>query len=221
MNDTAVRRAVIVMAKRPAAGRTKTRLTPALSPQQAADLYECFLLDTLRALTSRADCTTVIAIDSADAEDYFESIAPEVPQVEQIGEALGDRLDSVMSALLDQGFDQVFALGSDSPDLPPGHLDQAFALLVAPDTDVVFGPSDDGGYYLIGWKQRWSRLVTDVTMSTPQVLADTLAIADGLGLSVSLAPTWHDVDTPQDLDRLQASILSAPGTRTASFLRSL
>lgn len=220
MTSADLRRAVAVMAKQPAAGRTKTRLTPTLSPQQAADVYECFLLDTLQTLLRRDDCTTVIAIDAVESAGYFSSIAPDVPQVEQVGGALGDRLDSVMSALLDQGFDQVFALGSDSPDLPSGHLDHAFTALGSDENDLVLGPSDDGGYYLIGCKQRCSPVVTNVTMSTPQVLADTLVIAADLGLHVALAPSWYDVDTPEDLDRLRDALATQSDSHTARFLAS-
>lgn len=221
MNSSAPSRAVIVMAKRPAAGVTKTRLSPALSPRQAADLYERFLLDTMAALGERNDCTPVIAIDSPASAPYFSSIAPGVLQVEQVGATLGDRLDEVMSAVLDQGFDHVLALGSDSPDLPPAHLDAAFAALDRTETDLVLGPSDDGGYYLIGWKHRWAKVVTEVTMSTPQVFADTLEIAAGLGLTVAVAPPWYDVDTPDDLDRLRASIGDRLDSHTASFLTAL
>jgi rSAM/selenodomain-associated transferase 1 len=216
-------RAVVLMAKRPAAGVTKTRLVPALSPQQAADLYECFLLDTVDTIKQRTDCTLVIAIEASASAPYFAAAAPGVMQVEQRGETLGERLDVVMSACLDAGFTQVFALGSDSPDLPSGHLDVAFAALDRSETDVVFGPSDDGGYYLIGWKKRWPRIVTDVTMSTPQVLADTLEIARELDAAVELAPTWYDIDELQDLDRLRGSLAGGSlaesiGSRTAAFL---
>ncbi len=211
-------RAVVLMAKRPAAGATKTRLVPALSPQQAADLYECFLLDTLDTIAQRTDCTLVIAVEAAASAPYFAAVAPGVMQVEQRGETLGERLDAVMCAGLDAGFTHVFALGSDSPDLPSGHLDAAFAALDRSGTDVVLGPSDDGGYYLIGWKQRWRRVVIDVTMSTSQVLADTLVIARELDAAVELAPTWYDVDEPRDLDRLRHSLAEVSGTRTATFL---
>ena len=216
-----VRRAVIVMAKRPHAGRTKTRLTPALTPEQAADLYERLLLDTLELVRSRPDCSTIIAIDRPESGPYFESIAPGVPQILQVGPALGDRLDAVMSAALDQGFASVFALSSDSPDLPVAHLDDAFAALEPDEVDVVLGPTEDGGYYLIGWKQRFSPLVTDVEMSTPRVFDDTMKIADGLGLTVRTAPRWYDVDTPADLPRLQASLGGRPDSRTAQFLAGL
>lgn len=214
------RRAMIVMAKRPAAGVTKTRLSPALSMQQAADLYERFLRDTLDAVAQRTDCDLVIAIDHEDAADWFEAFAPGVAQVTQVGESLGDRLDAVMSTCLEHGYDQVFAISSDSPDLPATHLTAAVNALDTDDVDVVFGPTDDGGYYLIGWKQRWSRLVTEITMSTPTVLADSLGLADDLGARVALAPGWYDIDQPADLDRLRES-LAEDGSHTADFLAAL
>lgn len=212
------RRAVIVMAKRPAAGSTKTRLSPTWSPQQAADISEQLLLDTLDFLQARADCTTVIAIDRLDSAPYFESIAPGITQVEQHGAALGNRLDSVLSECLDRGFRSVFAIGSDSPDLPPAHLDDAFAAMDQDDVDVVLGPTEDGGYYLIGWKQRWARLVNDVEMSTPQVLDDTMAIAVELGANVHQSPRWYDIDHPDDLERLRDSVGDQSQLRTVAFL---
>jgi len=219
MRNSRDRRAVVVMAKRPAPGHTKTRLTPALSPEQAASFYECLLVDTLRLIQDRSDCTPIVAIDAPESTDYFAEMAPGLVQLVQHGEELGDRLDSVMTACLANGYDRVFAVGSDSPDLPAEHLDDAFGALDRDDVDMVLGPTNDGGYYLIGWKQRWSKVVTDVQMSTPQVLEDTLAIAQEVGARVHLSPTWYDIDTPDDLDRLRAAA-GAP-LRSAAFLANL
>jgi glycosyltransferase A (GT-A) superfamily protein (DUF2064 family) len=84
----------------------------------------------------------------------------------QTGATLGERLDGVMSGALARGHAQVAAINSDSPSLPVTYLAQAFAALDDPATDLVFGPCDDGGYYLIGWKRPLSFLVRDVAMST-------------------------------------------------------
>lgn len=214
MNTT---RAVAVMAKRPAAGRTKTRLTPVLSPDEAARVYECFLLDTIERLGQRTDCQAVVAIDEPSSADYFHRVAPGVAQITQTGPTLGHRLDAVLTGLLET-YDHAFAINSDSPDLPAGHLAAAFAQLTKPETDVVLGPTDDGGYWLIGWKQRWSPVVTDVQMSTPSVLADTLALAEAGGANVALAPEWHDVDTAVDLQRFVAEIDPALTPRSAALL---
>ena len=210
-------RAVIVMAKRPAAGSTKTRLVPAFSPQEAAEFYERLLFDTIDMLTARDDCETIIAVDEPASVSYFDQSAPGLRQLPQGSGALGDRLASVLSDALELGFESVFAINSDGPDLPPEHLDAAFAQLDQPDIDVVLGPTDDGGYYLIGWRQPWSPMVTDVVMSTPDVLADTLAITEKIGARVALAPSWFDVDVPEDLDRLEQSVMGRSHSRTAAF----
>ena len=214
----AVERAVIIMCKRPAPGATKTRLMPALTAQQAADFYECLLSDTLRGVQARADCTAVLALDAPESADYFAIFAPEVATVLQEGPTLGHRLDAVLTECLKHGHASVFAISSDSPDLPATHLDEAFRALETDDVDIVLGPTEDGGYYLIGWKQRWEPVVTEVTMSTPHVLTDTLAIAQSLGARVHLAPEWYDIDTPDDLDRLRKTPHPWQAPRSLAFL---
>lgn len=206
------------MAKRPAPGRTKTRLTPHLTPEEAAAVYECFLLDTIERLHQRTDCQAVIAIDSPESADYFHTIAPELPQVLQVGESLGHRLDAVLTELL-ESHDQAYAINSDSPDLPARHLDLAFSALSEEAVDVVLGPTDDGGYWLIGWKQRWTNMVADVEMSTPRVLADTLEIAQASGAKTILAPAWHDVDDAADLNRFITEIDPVLTPHSAALLR--
>ncbi len=213
-------RAVIVMAKRPVAGSTKTRLIPALSPEAAAELYENLLADTFDMLTVRDDCETIVAVDEPSSVDYFNTTTPDLRQLLQGPGTLGQRLDSVLGQALDLGYRSVFAINSDGPDLPASHLDAAFAKLEEPDVDAVLGPTDDGGYYLIGWKRRWSPMVTEVVMSTPDVLADTLAVAERLNIRTALAPRWFDVDVPDDLARLRASLADRPESRTSAFLAS-
>jgi hypothetical protein len=77
-------------------------------------------------------------------------------------------------------------------------------------SDAVIGPSDDGGYYLIGLKRPYPRLLREVRMSTPEVTADTLALAGEHGLKVSLLPLWYDVDDTQSLKRLDNELARAP-----------
>ncbi len=139
--------------------------------------------------------------------------APAAPQPEppvHQSERLGDRLQFVLSAALDHGFRQVAAINSDSPTLPPRLFSSAFQSLDDPHIDAVFGPCADGGYYLIGVENPPGRLVTDVQMSTPTVLRDTLAIADEEGTRIDLLPEWYDVDSARDLDRLTAELASHP-----------
>jgi len=217
-----IRRALLVMAKRPEAGATKTRLCPPLTPERAAALYACFLADVVE--MARAVARSVpglvptIAYAPDDAAGYFRALAPDFALVLQTGATLGERLAAVMSGALASGHGQVAAINSDSPSLPAAYLAQAFAALDDPAADVVFGPCDDGGYYLIGWKRPLSFLVRDVAMSTPHTLADTLALADAAGLRVALLPPWYDVDEPADLVRLTQD--GRLGWHTREFLAS-
>lgn len=199
--------ALLVMAKEPVAGRSKTRLTPLLSAEAAAALYACFLQDTLDLARSVPRVTPIVAYAPPEARRYFRKLAPGFVLMAQQGETLGDRLANVLGQALASGFEQVAAMNSDSPTLPPDYLAQAFEQLDDDETDVVLGPCDDGGYYLIGWKRQHPRLVREVQMSTPHVLQDTLTMATEENLRVALLPSWYDVDTPEDLRRARGDLL--------------
>lgn len=200
------------MAKQPAPGQTKTRLTPPLSPEQASQLYECFLYDMLEIGQATAhsipNLNYFIAYAPATATSYFTQLAPNFGLIAQRGENLGQRLDSVISEQFQAGFDAVVAINSDSPTLPSHLVVEAFSQLHSGEVEAVFGPCEDGGYYLIGLCAPQPRLVRDVQMSTSHVLADTLMIAEELGLRVHLLPSWYDVDTKDELTKLQREIQS-------------
>ena len=215
------RRALVIMARQPTAGMAKTRLCPPLSPAAAAELYACFLRDTVAKVAALDGVTWGIAHVPAAGGPYFAALAPSFDLVAQTGRSLSERLDGVLRHYLDEGFHQVVAINSDSPTLPPAHLTAAFARLDDPATDVVFGPCVDGGYYLIGIKRPPGPLVRDVPMSTPTVLQDSLAIAAGAGLATSLLPAWYDVDDDATLSQLRAEVARDPGRApaTATFLR--
>ena len=112
-------RALIVVAKQPQAGRTKTRLSPPLSGQQAAELYRCFLLDTLELMTRIEIAQPILAYTPDEAEPFFRRFAP--PGFEftpQVGAGLGERLDHVLADCLQNGYGQAVVMDSDSPSLP-------------------------------------------------------------------------------------------------------
>ncbi len=219
-----IKKALLVVAKRPAPGRTKTRLTPPLTPEQAAALYECFLQDTLAIMRQVPDFVIgvepIIAYLPAAESSYFAELAPDFAQIVQEGNDLGERLDNALTHYLHQGYGMAVIMNSDGPTLPPEHLAAAFTTL-AGETDVVLGPCEDGGYYLIGLKQPVPHLLREVRMSTPQVMADTLKLATEAGLRVTLLPTWHDIDEIADLQRLATEIASTPAhvaPHTRAFL---
>ncbi len=211
------RKALLVMAKRPFPGQTKTRLTPILSPTEAAQLYTCFLRDALDRARAVSGVTPFIVYSPPTPEtaSYFRRLAPDFALLPQIGATLGERLDNVLTRCHRAGYAQTVAMSSDSPTLPVDYLAQAFSRLDDPAADVVLGPCEDGGYYLIGWKRPHPRLVRDVQMSTNHVLQDTLAIAAEENLRVTLLPSWYDVDDAAELRRLQGALLARE--ETASY----
>ncbi len=213
---------LLVIAKQPIPGQSKTRLCPPLTSETAAALYACFLRDTLALARQVPAVRHEIVYLPAAAADYFQALAPDMAQSVQCGADLGARLDHALTAALAAGAVAAVAIGSDSPTLPATYVARAFALLTS--HDLVLGPSDDGGYYLIGLRHPQPRLLREVTMSTPTVLRDTLAIAAELGLQVALLPPWYDVDTVAELTRLRAELRSAPpgvAVHTRAFLATL
>jgi uncharacterized protein len=212
---------LFVVAKQPAAGQTKTRLCPPLDGETAAALYECLLRDTLDLMRQVVGVQCGIAYLPEDAAGYFRNLAPDMLLVPQQGANLSERLANLLNDALLGGATQVVVMDSDSPTLPAAYVQQAFSELDSA-ADVVLGPCNDGGYYLIGLKQPHLRLLLEVTMSTPNVVRDTLALADELGLRSVLLSQWYDVDTAQELARLREELAQAgpdiaPATRR--FLR--
>jgi rSAM/selenodomain-associated transferase 1 len=210
-------RALVVVAKQPTPGQTKTRLCPPLTHAQAAELYTCFLSDTLDMMRRVTNVVCLIGYLPENAQAYFRQLAPDMNLILQHGNSLGERLDSLLRATLNNGYQQAVIMDSDSPTLPVNYINKAFEQLAS--ADVVFGPTHDGGYYLIGAKQPQPKLVRQVQMSTPHVLSDTVKLAEAIGLTFSLLPVWYDVDNISDLYYLdheinrQAANGVAPATR--------
>jgi rSAM/selenodomain-associated transferase 1 len=199
------------MAKAPRAGEVKTRLCPPLSLGDAAELYRRFLLDKIDQVRALGTASPAIAYTPAEARALFEELAPGFVLVSQRGADLGDRLASSLGELLDKGHPGALAIDSDTPTLPLGFLRQALDLVATPEIDVVLGPTEDGGYYLIGLRTVHRELFEGMAWSTSQVLAETIRRADRKGLRVACLPPWYDIDTADDLARLEATLAASDG----------
>jgi hypothetical protein len=195
--------ALAVMAKVPVAGAVKTRLCPPLEPDQAARLARCFLEDRVEQLGQLATGDRLVAFAPPEREPELRALVPAgVRLVPQTGADLGARLDHVLTSLLAEGYAGAIAVDADSPTLPTAYLEEACALLRDGVADVVIGPSEDGGYYLIGLGAPAPALFRDMPWSTPVVCAETVARARRWGWRVRVLPTWFDVDRAADLERL-------------------
>ena len=224
-----MRQTLLIVARHPVPGHTKTRLCPPLSGAQAAALYENFLRDSLDMMRRVPNVKSAIAYLAEDATQhaaalrYFSNLAPDMTLTPQHGSDLGERLHHLLHDALAANPGAAVVMDSDSPTLPHIYVEQAFALLQGA-CDVVLGPCDDGGYYLIGLKKTQPRLLREVRMSTPTVLADTLTIAEEMGLQTCLLPVWYDVDTAVELQRLQVELAQAQdhvASHTRAYLATL
>jgi rSAM/selenodomain-associated transferase 1 len=211
------------MAKVPGVAPVKSRLHPALTAERATDLYRCFLLDRLDSLGAVPGITPVVAFTPADAGAAIAALSPSGFRcLAQQGADLGERLDAVLTTLLAEGHRGAIAVDSDSPTLPMAYVAEAARVLAASAADVVVGPCDDGGYYLIGVRAPCPRLFDGIPWSTPAVLPMTLERVRELGLRVHVLPAWFDVDTEADLRRLHEEMRAGGGPpRTRAFVGAL
>ncbi len=189
---------IVVMVKAPVPGTVKTRLL--LPPEDAATLAAAFAADV--AQNARAVAEVLIAYAPAEGRALLELLLPTNLQwTSQRGRRLGDRLAGAMADAAALGFGPLLVIGTDSPTLPPSYLTQALTLLSS--SDVVLGPTEDGGFYLLGTHCPLPELFADVEWSTAEVLAQTAENARRHGHSVRFLPPWYDIDTPEDLERLR------------------
>ena len=201
--------ALIIMAKAPLPNEVKTRLIPLLSPEEASNLYHCFLLDKITQVKSIRETRHFVAYTPPNSEAFFRSIMPpRFSLINQVGEDLGERLANVSKNLFNRGAEKVIILDSDTPNLPTDHIREGLSQL--DNVDVVLGPCEDGGYYLIGMRSCIPELFRGIPWSTSEVAELTMKKANVLGLAVSLLPGWYDVDTIIDLEHLKRD-LDSPG----------
>jgi rSAM/selenodomain-associated transferase 1 len=213
--------ALAVMTKAPRAGQVKTRLTPPLTPDEAAALNICFLRDTTAAISEAAAnglARGIAVYTPVGAEEAYAEILPEAFElVPQRGDAFGDRLAFATEDILSLGFESACLIDSDSPTVPPHVFAEAAAILARPDGTIVLGPSDDGGYYLIGLKNLYRSLFTEIDWSTERVLNQTIERAGQLGLKVHLLPAWYDVDDHATLRRLCEEFFGPNGSSPRGY----
>lgn len=199
--------ALVIFAKAPIAGQVKTRLCPALTEDEAATLHGSFVLDTLErtkaaAGTFKLPLDRFLACAPSSAHVFFRIMEARhgVTLLDQEGDDLGARMRQSFDRVFARGYRQVCLVGTDVPSLPLTHYRDAFAALTR--QDLVLGPAEDGGYYLIGMTAPHPALFENIPWSTDQVLALTQQNAAAEGLKTALLPPWNDVDTLDDLQGL-------------------
>jgi rSAM/selenodomain-associated transferase 1 len=216
-----LRKALIIFAKLPVPGRVKTRLSPPLSPDEAAHLYHCMLEDVLAKGAALSGLDIRLWYEPApEAAGYVARIAPGMAAFPQQGYDLGERMAEAFRHAFAEGCGAAAIIGTDSPDLPLFTIEHAYERLRDPGTDVVFGPSMDGGYYLLAMKRLQRELFRDVPWSSVDVLAKSLEKAEAAGIGVSFLPVWHDIDRAEDLMRPELLEIGNGAPRTREFIGS-
>ena len=221
--------AIGVMARAPLPGRCKTRLLAAHGAEWVAGLYAAMLRDTLDGLQLvPADHYLVFVAPlegdgAANPRLPFDVLARHVPApwelVAQQGADLGARIEYAFTLMFGRTASYALLSGSDAPSAPTEPLAEACAQ-EATRQQVLAGPSDDGGYYVIGMPRVEPRLMHGVPWSTPAVMETTRMRCRELGLVLRELPQWYDVDEPSDVMRLLDELRRHPerAPRTAHFL---
>ncbi len=221
MPDTAL----VVMARYPEVGATKTRLARMIGVEGTVHLYRAFLTDLARKFAGQAyDLHWAYTPNGVDYSAFMATLAPSLAQYmrffPQEGPELGARLHHAFRWTYERGYQRTIVISSDSPHIGRDIVVKAREAL--DEADVVLGPADDGGYYLMALR-RPHDVFRGIPMSTSQVMQMTVALAQRQGLKVYAMETLFDVDELPDLTRL-AGLLRADSSLapvTFSYLATL
>ena len=204
-------RIALLFAKAPRPGKVKTRLAAAIGARAAADLYRSMASDTVERLRSPGYDVVVCYDPPTAASEIRAWLGEDLALMPQAAGDLGHRMDWALGAALEVA-SAACVVGTDVPDLTARVVEEAFEGLE--NADLVIGPAEDGGYYLLALKRPIPELFQGMPWSTPDVLGRTLAAAQRLGLRVGTLETLRDVDTPADLRLRLGTPSAAPSPRT-------
>jgi hypothetical protein len=200
--------AIALFAKAPLPGNVKTRLVPPFTYEDAARIARASLEDTARFIVPAVPASWTLFLDG-DSDRSLRALAEEtgLPIVPQQGAGLGERLRTAFRDLRSRGADRVLAIGSDSPTLDPERILEAIEALAV--CDLALGPTEDGGYYLIGTSGDHESIFHEIPWGSGGAAATTLERARVLNLEVRLLAPWYDLD---DTASLRRAYEAAPAT---------
>lgn len=210
---------VIMMTRLPVPGRTKTRLAADVGDIEAARAQSVMgrlICERLRALTATGEACFEVQFTGGSRAHARQWLGKGVLLRKQAPGDLGDRLLVALQGTLARGASGAVVVGSDCPAITPEHLREALMLL-ASSADIVIGPAEDGGYWLLGVSARFSHelpvLFEEIDWGSSRVFQQTVGAAQGAGASVAFLPVLRDVDRPQDLPLLEEALAEAQRAR--------
>jgi len=183
-------------------GKVKTRLAKSLGDVKAAKIYEAFVAATIARL-SAVDAQRILAYSPADEKTHAAFSTAEIDGWSLVAQAEGDlgtRIAEFFERQFQAGAKRVVLLGTDSPNVPLVEVQEAFEHLET--SEVVLGPTEDGGYYLVGAARKVPPIFTEIPWSTAEVLPTTIDRLERAGASYTQLDPWYDVDEIFDLHRL-------------------
>jgi rSAM/selenodomain-associated transferase 1 len=203
-------RCLLFFIKTPEKGRVKSRLASVIGDEPAAKLYRGFVMNMLSTL-KRGNFPFYICFYPKNAlKGLKEWLGGQYHYIPQKGKDLGKRMRNGLTDAFAMGFKRVVLVGSDIPDLPLEFIEEAFASLE--EKDAVIGPACDGGYYLIGFRNKTfsSRVFEGIAWGTETVFEDTMKVLKGLRQTVHTLKPLRDMDTIEDLKYLTLNPSSNP-----------
>ena len=216
------RSCILFFVKFPEPGRVKTRLTPPLTPREAADLYRCMVLDHLDTLDALDIPAMVCFTPATSRERFIDWLGEDRTYLPQEGGDLGERMRNAFQEAWGKGYRRAVLIGSDIPHLPVESLREAMNVLDS--NGVTIGPTHDGGYYLIGFRRETflPEVFEGIRWSSGTEYRETVTCLLEHDLSISTLAELADIDDIYDLKLLldQSNALPSPNLRTTEWLGS-
>jgi len=199
-------RCLLFFIRYPEKGRVKTRLAASMGDERALKLYRNFILNILSTLNNGTFLFYICFYPGDSLENLKKWLGEEYLYMAQYGGALDERMENCFMEAFAMNFKRVVLIGSDIPGLSLAFIEEAFASLK--EKDAVIGPSWDGGYYLIGFKDKTfsSQVFKGIPWSTERVFEQTTKILEREGLTVHFLKPLRDIDTIEDLRNLHKGL---------------
>ncbi|MFO7831780.1 MAG: TIGR04282 family arsenosugar biosynthesis glycosyltransferase [Desulfuromonadaceae bacterium] len=200
--------AIIMMTRYPETGKVKTRLIDHLGEEGAKRLHQKMAEHTISTLEPLCDIQTAdlwIFFSGGSAEKMQDWLGDGLEYRAQQGENLGSRMNHAFEHVFTAGYNRAVMLGTDCPDIEGATVVKALRYLRS--VDVVLGPAEDGGYYLIGLNEPHPELFRNIDWGSAKVLNQTASIAKKLDLSPAYLQPLRDIDTPEDLESIRGTFL--------------
>lgn len=204
----AERCAVIVMTRYPEAGKVKTRLIETLGEHGSANLHQRMAEHTMSTLKPLHDIETAdlfVFFNGGSIEQMQQWLGTTFEYLPQQGNNLGAKMANAFAHIFRSGYNRGLILGTDCPDIEGATVVDALKYLRS--ADLVIGPAEDGGYYLLGLNQTQPQMFEGIEWGTEKVLAQTAERAEQKNLSIEYLHALRDIDTPTDLEFIKGTFL--------------